>query len=87
MPKFPRDAPKRRVIRALEELGFELIRDREHIQMQRREPDGTFTPLTVPAHRTIKGSTLRAICTMAGISREDFLRAYRQGPQRQGRPR
>lgn len=31
MSKFPRDAPKRKVIRALEKLGFELIRDREHI--------------------------------------------------------
>ncbi len=76
MPKFPRDAPKRRVIRALEQLGFELIRDREHIQMQRREPDGTVTPLTIPAHRAIKGSTLRTMCTIAGITRKDFLRAY-----------
>ena len=76
MPKFPRDAPKRKVIRALEKLGFELIRDREHIQMRRRNPDGGATPLTMPAHRTIKGSTLRMICTQAGISRDDFLHAY-----------
>jgi predicted RNA binding protein YcfA (HicA-like mRNA interferase family) len=76
MPKFPRDAPKRRVIATLEQLGFQLIRDREHIQMQRQEPDGSSTPLTIPAHRLIKGSTLRMICMQAGISREDFLEAY-----------
>jgi len=76
MSKFPRGAPKRRVIRALEELGFELIRDREHVQMRRREADGGITPLTMPAHGTIKGSTLRTICTQPAISREEFLRAY-----------
>ena len=76
MPKFPRDAPKRRVIRALERLGFELIREQKHVQMQRQEPDGTLTPLTIPAHRVIKSSTLRTICTQAGITREDFLQAY-----------
>ena len=76
MLKFPRDAPKRRVIATLERLGFRLIREREHIQMLRQEPDGRSIPLTIPAHRLIKGSTLRMICTQAGINREDFLRAY-----------
>ena len=76
MGKFPRDAPKRRVMRALERLGFELLRDREHVQMRRVNPDGSATPLTMPAHRTIKGSTLRTICTQAGIPREHFIRAY-----------
>jgi predicted RNA binding protein YcfA (HicA-like mRNA interferase family) len=78
MAIFPRDVPKRHVISALEKLGFELIRDREHIQMRRREPDGKYTPLTMPAHKLIKGSTLRMICTQAGIVRDAFLRALEE---------
>jgi hypothetical protein len=44
--------------------------------MVRENPDGTRTPLTMPNHPTLKSSTLRTICTQAGISREDFLQAY-----------
>jgi predicted RNA binding protein YcfA (HicA-like mRNA interferase family) len=78
MPKFPVDAPKRRVVRALQLLGFQMVQEREHIAMRRENPDGTNTPLTLPNHPHIKGSTLRTICTQAGIGRADFLDAYRQ---------
>ena len=78
MPKFPVDAPKAKVIKTLELLGFTIIREREHIVMIKNNEDGTKTPLTMPNHSQIKSSTLRSICTQAGISREDFLAAYQQ---------
>jgi predicted RNA binding protein YcfA (HicA-like mRNA interferase family) len=78
MAKFPVDAPKRKVIKALEKLGFSIVREREHISMLRQNSDGSSTPLTMPNHSTIKSSTLRTICTQAKISREEFLNAYKK---------
>jgi len=76
MSKFPVDAPIRKVIQALESLGFAMVREGNHISMVRENPDGTWTPLTIPNHLIIKSSTLRAILTQAGISREEFLRVF-----------
>jgi hypothetical protein len=57
-------------------MGFGIIREKEHISLERTNPDVTKTPMTIPNHDRIKSSTLRTICTQAGISREDFLKAY-----------
>jgi len=76
MPKFLVDAPIRDVVSALERLGFLLVREGNHIAMLRTNADGSQTPLTIPNHRKLKGSSLRSILTQAGIAREEFLQAY-----------
>jgi len=64
---FPIDAPKQKVVKAPELLGFRVVRE---------NPDGsTLSPL-IPNHPGIKASMLRIICSQAGISREEFFNAY-----------
>jgi len=78
MSKFPIDAPKGDSIKTLERLGFHMVREKEHIPMERENPDGSKTPLTMPNHSKIKASTLRTICTQAGIPRDNFIKAYKK---------
>jgi predicted RNA binding protein YcfA (HicA-like mRNA interferase family) len=78
MAKFPVDAPQDRVLRAMRALGFEVVRAGNHIALSRTESDGTVTPMTLPGHRLIKGSTLRTALTQSGVAREDFIRAYEE---------
>jgi len=59
-------------------LGFKIVREKEHISMVRDNPDGSRTPLTMPNHPKIKASTLRTICTQSGITRNEFLEAYKE---------
>ena len=47
MDKFPVDAPKRKVVKALESLGFRMLRESEHISMERQNPDGSKTPCPI----------------------------------------
>ena len=41
MPKFPVDAPRAKVIKTLELLGFQMVRKDAHIAMVQENPDGT----------------------------------------------
>lgn len=77
MTKFPIDVPIKKVIKVFELLGFRVVREGTHVAMVRENADGTRTPMTIPNHRTIKGSTLRTILTQTGISKNDFLKIYK----------
>ena len=74
--KFPKDIPKEKVIKILNRLGFEIVREANHIAMIRENIDGSRTPLTMPNHKRIKGSTLRTIINQAGITRDEFLNVF-----------
>ena len=76
MAKFPTDASKQRVLKALKAFGFSIVREKEHISMVRENQDGSITPLTLPNHKRIKGATLRAICNQAGIDRDEFIKKF-----------
>jgi predicted RNA binding protein YcfA (HicA-like mRNA interferase family) len=76
MQRFPRDAPREKVIKALKRLSFEIVREGNHIAMLRKNLDGTSTPLTLPNHKIIKASTLQTILNQSSITRQDFLEAF-----------
>jgi predicted RNA binding protein YcfA (HicA-like mRNA interferase family) len=76
MPRFPVDAPRDRVIRALGSLGFFVVRMGNHIALRREMSTSGADTMTLPNHAALKGSTLRTAISLAGISREEFLEAY-----------
>lgn len=71
MTKTPTDLSARELIKALEKIGFGVKPQRgSHIVMRRDNPPGR---VIVPAHKTIRVGTLRAILHQAGISVEELL--------------
>lgn len=63
----------KRVVRALERAGFQVVRQRgSHIRMEKRLGEKRIIVI-VPAHTPIKRSTLAHILKEAQLSLEHFL--------------
>jgi len=71
MPRLRR-LSGREVIRALERLGFEQVRQRgSHVVLKRQTPEGV-SGCVVPLHRELATGTLRGILKQAGVTVDEF---------------
>lgn len=70
MPKLPHVSGAE-AVRALERLGFELVRQRGSHIVLRRGASGC----VIPNHREIKVGTLAGALRQAGISADEFIAA------------
>ena len=63
----------RRVIKALEPIGYVVVRQRgSHVRL--RHPNAvTHKPITVPLHNELRRGLLRSIIRDSGLSVDDFL--------------
>ncbi|MGI8741168.1 MAG: type II toxin-antitoxin system HicA family toxin [Bryobacteraceae bacterium] len=58
--KLPRGVPAERLVRALERLGYRIVRQRgSHMRM--RHPAPPIHTITIPMHNPLKTGTLHAI--------------------------
>ncbi|MGF2035307.1 MAG: type II toxin-antitoxin system HicA family toxin [Nostoc sp. CmiVER01] len=72
MSKVP-NLPYTQIIAALERDGWIVVRQRgSHIRLEKSIPDEVLK-LTVPAHQSVKRSTLAKILKQARIDLERFL--------------
>ena len=68
MPKLPRVSGGE-AVKALERLGFEVVRQRGSHIVMRRGAAGC----VVPNHREVKTGTLAGVLRQAGVSAEEFI--------------
>jgi predicted RNA binding protein YcfA (HicA-like mRNA interferase family) len=62
-----------KIVRALQRDGWTVVRQRgSHIRLQKRTGDDVFK-VTVPAHRSVKRSTLAQILKQARLDVDKFL--------------
>ncbi|HVN19035.1 MAG TPA: type II toxin-antitoxin system HicA family toxin [Dongiaceae bacterium] len=72
MPRLPRISGAE-AIRALEQLGFEQVRQRGSHVVLKRLGESKVTGCVVPLHNELASGTLRGILKQAGVGIEDFI--------------
>jgi predicted RNA binding protein YcfA (HicA-like mRNA interferase family) len=72
MPSLPRVSGAE-AIRALEKLGFVVVRQRGSHVVLRRGPGGC----VVPNHRELKTGTIAGVLKQAGVGVDEFIAALR----------
>jgi predicted RNA binding protein YcfA (HicA-like mRNA interferase family) len=72
MPKMPRISSKE-VIRALERLGFDQVRQTGSYVVMKKETEDGEIGCVVPLHRELKVGTLSSILKQAQVSIEEFI--------------
>jgi predicted RNA binding protein YcfA (HicA-like mRNA interferase family) len=71
--KLPRDVSGEQAVRALQRLGFVVVRQRgSHVRLTRGA-----LHVTLPMHGNIAPGTLHSILRQAGVSVEEFVEALR----------
>jgi predicted RNA binding protein YcfA (HicA-like mRNA interferase family) len=69
--KLPRDTSGAEAVKALERLGFSIVRQTgSHVRMTQGD-----RRVTVPMHRNLVAGTLQSILRQASVSLEDFVNA------------
>jgi predicted RNA binding protein YcfA (HicA-like mRNA interferase family) len=62
------------VIKRLEELGFQQIRQKgSHIIMKKLAPTGLTIGCVIPLHKELAYGTLRGILNQAGLNLDEFI--------------
>ena len=72
MPKLPHVSGQQ-VLRALERLGFQMVRQSGSHVVMKRESRGC----VVPMHSDVKIGTLAGVLRQAEVSPEEFIQALR----------
>lgn len=72
MPKLPRIS-SREAIRALEQLGFEQVRQTGSHVVMKKETEAGEIGCVVPMHRELKVGTLSGILKQAQVTPDEFI--------------